>query len=133
MISRRAEQAAADSLQLTQRDIEQHRTQLNEMLAYREEYRAALRCASAEPMNGSRAREMRAFIDQMDAVVNGLSAKIRQMEQRRDMARDKWRHEQQRANAIDDVAGRALKRERRAEENRTQREVDERAARKSQS
>lgn len=131
MISRRDERAAADSLSTCQSELTHHRTQLQELLAYREEYRASLRSGSATPMNGAQAQKIRAFISQVDSVIDGLQAKIRQVEERHGSAREAWVERQQRANALDGVAGRELKLERGLEETRLQREIDDRPRTKS--
>lgn len=127
MISRRDERAAAESLSSVQSELERYRKQLSELTAYREEYRASLRCDSATPMNGAEAQKIRAFIHQVDGVIEGLQGKIRQIEQRRTLARDAWMARQQRANALDGVAGREQKLERNIEEARLQREIDDRS------
>lgn len=127
MISRRDERAAAESLSSVQSELERYRKQLSELTSYREEYRASLRCDSASPMNGAEAQKIRAFIHQVDGVIDGLQMKIHQIEQRRTHARDAWVARQQRANALDGVAGREQKLERNIEEARLQREIDDRS------
>lgn len=127
MISRRDERAAAESLSSVQIELDRYRKQLGELMSYREEYRASLRCDSALPMNSAEVQKIRAFIQQVDGVVDGLQMKIRQIEQRQTLAREAWVARQQRANALDGVAGRELKLERNLEETRLQREIDDRA------
>jgi len=131
MISRRDERAAAESLSSIQSELEHYRRQLGDLMAYREEYRASLRCDSATTMNGAEAQKIRAFIQQVDGVVDGLQRKIRQIEQKQTLARDAWMARQQRANALDGVAGREQKLERNLEESRLQREIDDRSHGKS--
>jgi flagellar export protein FliJ len=126
LISRRDERSAAESLSSMQQELDRFRKQLGELLSYREEYRRSLRCDSAMPMNGAEAQKIRAFIQQVDGVLDGLQMKIRQIEHRQTLARDAWVVSQQRANALDGVAGREQKLERNLEETRLQREIDDR-------
>ncbi len=130
LISRRGERAAAESLSSMRSELDRYRKQLSELMAYREEYRASLRCDSATTMNGAEAQKIRAFIHQVDGVVEGLQMKIRQIEQRQNVARDTWVSHQQRANALDGVAEREQKHERNLEETRLQREIDDRVGSK---
>lgn len=130
MISRRDERAAAESLSSVRSELERSRKQLGELTSYREEYRASLRSHSSAPMNSAELQKIRAFIRQVDGAIDGLQVKIRQIEQRQSLARDAWVAHQQRANALDGVAGREQQLERNIEDARVQREIDDRSASK---
>lgn len=125
-ISRRSERDAALSLAASGRELEASEHQLKEILAYREEYRAALRSDSSVPMSGEQAQQIRAFIVQVDTVVAALNEKIRLGRSKRDAARGNWVTTQQRANALDDVASREHKVEQGAQETQLQREIEDR-------
>lgn len=130
-MSRNKERVAAQTLSTSQRQLDQYHKQLNDMLAYREEYRASLRSGSASPMNGAEAQKLRAFIAQVDIVIEGVQDKIRQASRRCEGEREQWAQQSHRSKALDGVAGRALKQEQNAEEARSQREIDDRFALKS--
>jgi len=126
VISRNAERAAAQTLSGSQLQLDQYHKQLNDLLAYREEYRASLRSGSASPMSGFEAQKLRGFIAQVDMVIDGLQTKIRQASRRYELEREAWVGQLRRAKALDNVAGRELKHEQSAEEARAQREMDDR-------
>lgn len=125
-MSRKFEHAAAQTLSAAQRSLDQYQQQLDELHAYREEYRASLRSGSALPMNGSEVQKLRAFIAQIDTIMEGLQAKIRQASQRHEREREAWVQQLRRSNAIDGIAGQARKQENNVEEARVQREIDDR-------
>ncbi len=129
--SRNAERVAAQSVSTSQRQLDQYHEQLNDLLAYREEYRASLRSGSAVPMDGSEAQKLRTFIVQIDRIIDGLQTKIREASQRYELEQEVWVQQLRRSKALDGIAGRAIKQERNAEEARAQREIDDRAPLKS--
>lgn len=131
VISRNAERAAAQTLSTAQRQLHQYHQQLGELAAYREDYRARLKSGSAAPMNGFEAQKLRAFITQVDTVIDGLETKIRQATQHYERERTSWVRQLRRAKALDGVADRARKLEQNTEEARAQRESDDRAPLKS--
>jgi flagellar export protein FliJ len=89
-ISRSAERVAAQTLSTSQSQLDKYYEQFNELLAYREEYRASLRSGSASPMSGSEVQKLRAFVAQIDKVIDGLQAKIRQASGRHEVEREAW-------------------------------------------
>ncbi|TDJ63037.1 MAG: flagellar export protein FliJ [Proteobacteria bacterium] len=126
VLSRNAERVAAQALSSAQRQLDQHHKQLNELMTYREEYRASLRSGTAAPMNAFEAQKLRAFITQVDRVIDGLQTKIRQASQSYDGERAAWVQQLRRAKALDGVADRARKLEQSASDARAQREIDDR-------
>ncbi|MFT4561007.1 MAG: flagellar FliJ protein [Gammaproteobacteria bacterium] len=125
-LSRNFERTATQSLSSSRRELEQVQKQLNDLLAYREEYRMNLRSGAELKMNGSEVRKLRAFVAQVDVVIDALTTKIQTANYRYDQARDNWQRLQQRSKAIDGIAHRELRLESNALEARTQREIDDR-------
>ncbi|MFT4583492.1 MAG: flagellar FliJ protein [Gammaproteobacteria bacterium] len=125
-LSRNFERTAAQSLASTRLEIKETQKQLNDLLLYREEYRINLRCGTDTTMNGAEVRKLRAFIAQVDAVINALTTKTQAANRRYDQARENWQKLQQRSKAIDGIAHRELRLESNAAEARTQREIDDR-------
>ena len=130
MMSRNNERAAAQSLSTSQQQLDAYQKQLNDLVTYREEYRASLRSKSAAPMNGFEAQKLRAFITQIDSLIADLEGKIRQLSTHHEHQRDTWMKQRSRAEAMDGVADRALKQELDTEESTLQREIDDRVSAK---
>jgi flagellar export protein FliJ len=126
-LSRRSELSAAGTLSAAQRELEQCTAQLQELTTYREEYRASLRSGSAVAMNGAQVQKIRAFISQIDTVIDSLNVKIRQCTERQNLTRAMLIKTQRRANALDAVADRERRQESSDAESREQREIDDRA------
>lgn len=127
LISRRSERVAAESLAKSHRELEHCEQQLRELQAYRDEYRSTLCGGTATATSAAEVQKVRAFIAQLDTVIDGLNVKIRQCRERQSLSRSAWIKTQRRAQALDGVADRELRIERNTEETRLQREIDDRS------
>jgi flagellar export protein FliJ len=78
-------------------------------------------------MNGAQVQKIRAFISQIDTVIDSLNVKIRQCTERQILTRAMLIKTQRRANALDAVADRERRQESSDAESREQREIDDRA------
>lgn len=122
-----SKKAATERLSSSVKQAEAARERLAEFRRYREEYTGRL--ASGQAISAAAAQELQRFIGQLDRTIAALEAQVVQSEHACDADRTDWQRESRKANAMDDVLARARRDEERRAEQSTQRDVDERAAR----
>lgn len=122
-----SKKAASERFSSSLRRADTERDRLAEFRRYREEYTQKL--SSGQAINAAAAQELRRFIGQLDRTIAALEAQVSHAERACEADRTDWQRESRRSHAIDGVHARCEREDGRREEQSSQHEVDERAAR----
>jgi len=127
-LAAQAERDAAERLLSSRRELDDLTHKLRQLHAGRDEYTARL--ASGTAMSALQMRELRHFIDKLNAAIGQLERQIQHKQQVNAEQQDAWVGRKRRTEALGDIAGRYRREEARTAESRAQRELDDRRVRR---
>jgi flagellar FliJ protein len=124
-LAQHREQEAARILGSARRALRECRQRMDELIRFRDEYRAQLQSDGQRGLNGSRLRTYEGFIRQLEMAIVQQQQLIHQAEHHcQDHARH-WQQLHQRSEMLDKTLQRSRYREHRLEQRKEQREQDE--------
>ena len=120
------EQRAAQALGEHNRQLETHRGRLKDLVEYQVEYGRKFLTQGQHGMSANRLRDYQAFMDNLSNAIAQQKEIIRQFEAENERLKRQWLAVHQRVKAVDNMVGRMVDTEKRHEERRDQRELDDR-------
>lgn len=125
-LEQRREQAALEQFQAAQEALRQQTDRLAELERYQGEYQQQLRNDGAGgPIPVSRLQTGQAFISQLSQAISGQQMQVRQAHRRFDEARREWQKAWERREGMARFIETCRERERREDERREQKAMDE--------
>ncbi|RRQ20920.1 flagellar export protein FliJ [Thiohalobacter thiocyanaticus] len=131
-VAERREQEQARRLGAAQRELEQQRQQLDQLIQYRDEYARQFENAGNTGLSVARLQDYRVFLARLNQAIDQQRQRISQSEQACEQQRQHWLASRTRAQALDKVADRYREEENQAQERRDQTESDEFALQRHQ-
>jgi flagellar FliJ protein len=128
-VAENRERAAARALSDAQRIVQERQARLQDLIRYREEYRADMTARGRAGVSAQSLRGMLGFLGKLDQAVEQQDQAVKAAERELDEKRRQWLEKHFRAKALDHVRDRYLTDERRAANRKEQKESDERALR----
>ncbi len=125
-IAERRQQDAARVLKESRDELDQNEARLEDLQAYREEYRNRLHRTGNGGIGASRMKGYLAFLGKLDEAIHQLETLIAAGRQQCEAKRDEWIASRARFKALDEVISRYRRAERRTQLRREQRNTDER-------
>lgn len=123
-LAAQTERAAAERLIASRRELDDLNQKLAHLRAGRDEYLTRLRMGTT--MSVTEMRELRHFVEKLDGVITQLQHQVQHKEQVNTQHQGEWHGQKRRKDALGNIADRYRRAEQRAEENRTQLEIDDR-------
>ena len=130
-VAKNRESEAARVLADGQRVVQERRQRLAELRSYREEYRNRYKKQGSVGMNAQQLRTFRNFLAKLDLAVEQQEQLVNAAQRDLEQKKSKWMEKHFRTKALDNVRGRYLSQEQRAEQRAEQKESDERSQRAS--
>ncbi len=124
-IADRRQQDAARVLKESREELDRNETRLEDLRAYREEYRNRFNRTGIGGIGASRMKGYLAFLAKLDEAIHQLELLIAASEQHCEAKRDEWIASRARFKALDEVISRYRRAERRTQLRREQRNADE--------
>jgi flagellar FliJ protein len=124
-----AEQKLAQSLAAQQRRVGDAESKLLELERYRGEYEQGLTQRAGVGIGVAQLRDYQAFLGRLSEAIRQQQAVVQRARAERDAEQQRWQQAARRVKAIDHVAEQWQAEERRAADQREQRDTDERAQR----
>ena len=124
------ERRLAQSAALLDRRVHDSEAKLTELERYRGEYEAQFAARAARGIGATDLRDYQAFLARLTEAIRQQTALVQRAKLERDAEQQRWREAAQRSKAVDHVVEGWRAEERRASDQRDQRETDERAQRK---
>jgi flagellar protein FliJ len=121
--------AAAQRLGRAQREKSEIETQLQSLVAYREEYHTRFTESARQGMAAGNVRNFQAFIDTLDAAIEQQRRLVDQAAARLEAAKPEWQRSKQKLGSYEVLQARQDEVAARVEARREQRDADEYAAR----
>lgn len=131
-VAERKEQEQARHLGAAQRELEQQRQQLEQLILYRDEYARQFENAGNTGLSVARLQDYRVFLARLNQAIEQQRNTIAETEQACEQQRRHWLESRTRAQALDKVAERYRSEEDQARERRDQTESDEFALQRHQ-
>ncbi|MFC1750161.1 flagellar export protein FliJ [Pseudomonadota bacterium] len=126
-LEREAARALGEALAYLDENVKQ----LNLLFTYREEYNQKLQASGSQGMSGQELNEYRQFIKKIADAIENQQKAIDQAKQNLEEKKQFWFAKRGRSKALDKVLDRYLDDERRQQEKRLQKELDDRAGQKT--
>lgn len=124
-----AERRLAMSVAGFEKRVKEAETKLQELQSYRLEYQQQFSQRAGRGMGATDLRDYQAFLARLDDAIRQQQALMLRVQADRDVERQKWQKAAVKAKALDHVADKWRAEERRAEDQREQRDSDERGQR----
>ncbi len=123
------EHAAARVLAAAQQIVHERKVRLQDLLRYRDEYRANMTARGRQGVSAQSLRGMLGFLGKLDLAVEQQEQSVRAAENDLDLKRRQWLEKHFRTEALDHVRDRYLTDERKTANRLEQKESDEQALR----
>lgn len=127
-----AERRLAQSLAALERRASENAAKLEELERYRSEYEQQFAQRAGGGIGATSLRDYQAFLARLNEAIRQQRVLLQRAQGERDVERERWRVAARRAKALGCVVEEWRAEERRTNERREQREIDERAQRKVQ-
>lgn len=124
-----AERRLAMSVAGFEKRVKEAETKLQELQSYRLEYQQQFSQRAGRGMGATDLRDYQAFLARLDDAIRQQQALMLRVQADRDVERQKWQKAAVKAKALDHVVDKWRAEERRAEDQREQRDSDERGQR----
>jgi flagellar FliJ protein len=120
------EQEAVKELGQTQRALTEHEMKLQQLISYRAEYYRMFQEHGSRGMDGSQLQAYQSFLAQLDTAIVSQRNMIGHVTEECDVKRDEWQQRHTRTEALGKTVQRYQATERKEEDKREQREMDDR-------
>ena len=124
------ERKAAHQFGDSQRYMQEQEAKLEELRQYHREYLERFDTASRNGISAGQLREYQAFLAKLELAIKEQEAIVQASEQNRSVKKEAWQQKHIRSKVLDKVMQRYQEEERRAEEKREQKELDEKNQRR---
>ena len=124
------EQKAARALGLSQREVREQESRLQELKTYHQEYLERFQGASAAGMSVAQMQEYRAFLGKLERAIGEQEQRLQASRQACSGCRETWQASHQRSRTLGKVMERYQAAEQRQQESREQKEQDDRNQRR---
>ena len=128
-IAQQQADAAARSVAECNQIVTDMRKQLDELLAYRDDYANGLRHKGQEGLKANQIKDYSVFMERLNKAIEQQQAVLNSAGSKLAASKQLWIEKQQRARTIDSVVSRYQQVERREQSQREQRDGDEHALR----
>jgi flagellar FliJ protein len=119
-------QDAAQNLAIHQQRFYEKQTQLNELVAYRDDYALRFQQRGREGLNAMQMQDYKLFLDRLNRAIDHQQVALKNACLELDNKRRAWQEMHQNYKAIGKVVNRHLQQEQREETRQDQRESDDR-------
>lgn len=119
------EQDAATELGKSQRALNEHEQKLEQLINYRGEYAKLFHAHGSRGMDGSQLQAYQTFIGQLDIAIKQQREMIIRANNERDVKREEWKVRHTRTQALDKTVDRMKQTERKADDTKEQKELDD--------
>ncbi len=125
-IRKQQEQNAARLHGNTMRQAEQQQKQLNELVAYRNQYLKAFQSAAESGLSAVQMQDYRLFINRLDIAIEQQQQSVFNGQKKCEISQEKWTDKRSRSKMIDKVIENRKQAENKIMQEREQRELDNR-------
>ena len=119
------EQEAARELGGALRQLEQQRSQLTQLHAYRQEYMQQFSRQGCAGMNGAQLRDYQSFLENIDRAIHDQQQRILHAEKACSLKKQEWQTRHQRSQVLENAISRFEKDELKQADKRVQRELED--------
>ena len=125
------EREAARALGEALKGLSDSERQLNLLFSYRDEYSEKLKSCGSQGMTAQALNEYRHFMAKINDAIENQKASVEQAQRRLDEKKEFWFAKRGSSQALDKVLDRYLDEERKQQDKRAQKEIDDRSAQKT--
>jgi flagellar protein FliJ len=123
------ETAAARTMGRSHKTLQQEEAKLNQLKQYHEEYLQRFESAAQKGISANHLQEYRAFLGKLDTAIKDQEKVVANSKVDHSSNKDTWRQKHTRTQALNKVAERHLPNEKKAADQKEQKESDERSQR----
>ena len=127
-LARQKEKAAARHLGETMTQAAQHKKQLEDLIAYRQQYAESFQSVAAAGVSIAKARDYQLFLNRLDDAINLQQQQVMQSERNCEDSKSQWQGAYGNSKMIDQVIETRRTDENKKKQSSEQREVDDRPA-----
>ena len=123
------ERTAAQQFGQSQQSLNEHKTKLDELRQYHDEYMERFQSAMQSGISSAQLQEYRAFIAKLNEAIRQQEQVVASSQRDRSNKRENWQQKHTRVMALDKVVDRYKKEEIKTADKKEQNEADERSQR----